>query len=251
MSVPTRVLENGQWVTRFLDPYQILARNRAQQEQQAEHVNEAAKAPCHAILTQTLVRSPVVKWILPARIRHPTKNDILFIGEDCVRIKEAHWNYTLDSVAVKTDFDAPIRSTRVFGLPRKTTEPQSIIKTENKSIWQDDIDAIDIYKERNDEYLNLDDGKERNKPGNGEQVFTTSLSPANLALPICADLSHSKARYLPPQMLVLVLESANIVFMYAISGPSSCVHLVASQRPLPHSTSRLRQLGEHLAVDPR
>ena len=231
MSVPTVVLENGQWITRWLDPYQLLAQNRAQQEQKAAPVIEATTAPSLAILTQTLVRSPVVKWIFPARIRHQKKNDIIFISEDCVQIKEAHRDYALDFVTMKTDFDAPIRSSRIFGLPRKPTEPQSIIKAENKEVWQDDVKETSIEEENYDEDMDCYDGTDTSRIKEGA--------------------SQSKAFHLPPQMLILVLESAQVVFLYAVSGPSNCVHLEASQKPLPSSISRLYQLGEHLAVDPR
>ena len=84
---------------------------------------EPEKATCSAILSHTLVRSPVVRSIHAARIRHHTRNDVLFISADEVHIKEAHRDYTLEPVLIKSDFDAMIRNSGVFGLPRKSQKP--------------------------------------------------------------------------------------------------------------------------------
>ena len=250
MSVPTRVLENGQWVTRLLDPYQILARNRSQQEQEVRPTIQPTKAPCLALLTQTLIPSPVVKWIIPARIRHRTKNDVLFICEDRVEIKEAQPNYTLHSVSVKADFDSPIRSSNIFGLPRTPTKPDFHIKKEKGDIWQDDMDDSDEERDGgdDDDDLMLNDGKVFAEGGKS-QLSRNALHTDDVLM--CAILSPLGSRQLPPQILIMVLESAKMVFLYAVSGPSDCVHLSASHKPLPYATSRLHQLGEHLAVDPK
>ena len=248
MAVPTRVIENGQWVTRLLDPYQILAQNRSQQEQEALPLVQSTKAPHLALLTQTLIHSPVVKWIIPARIRHRTKNDVLFISEDRVQIKEAHPDYTLESVLVKNDFDSPIRSAKIFGLSRKPTKPEFVIKKEESNIWQDDMDNVDSERDGDGNALMLDDFEESVEGGNTELNCNDSHEDG---VSRCANLYHPTARQLPPQILITVLESAKIVFLYTVSGPSHCVHLLASQKPLPYATSRLHQLGEHLVVDPK
>ena len=67
------------------------------------------------------------------------------------------------------------------------------------------------------------------------------------------DSSFERADYrsLPPEIVILILESARIVFLYAVSGSSNSIELVTSSAPLPFSKSRLSQLGEHLAIDPK
>ena len=253
MSVPTRVLENGQWVTRFLDPYQILARNRAQQEEKPRPVFESPEAPSLAILTQTLIRSPVLKWICPARVRHETRNDVLFISEDAVQVKEAHRDYTLSHVTIKADFESPIRVARIFGLARESTKPDlsAIIKTEDEDYWLHDDNVV----KKADEYLAEspeDDGNdvaariesEHSRPDGENQAFMVDRFSSAYAAQSC----H---RHLPPQLLILVLESEKIVFLYATSGAAKHPDLVTSQTPLPHSPSRLYQLGEKIAVDPK
>ena len=252
MEIPTTVLENGQWVTRMLDPYQILARDRAKRENRAEPVLESPKPPTLALLTQTLTSTPVVKWILPARIRSETRNDVLFISEDAVQIKEARRDYSLDHVVVKSDFDSPIRAARIFGLPRESTKPDlsAIIKKEDEDYWLPDENTLKI--EGREQSSQSDDDNEHDGTAAGERPSSENAQQdAVHKTADAASIAQPDYRHLPPQLLILVLESEKIVFLYATSGPADRPHLVTSQRPLPHSSSRLEQLGETIAIDPR
>ena len=262
MAVPTRVLENGQWVTRLLDPYQILARNRTQLEQKTGSASEPLKPPCRAVLTQTLVHSPNFKSIYPARIRHPDKNDVLFITDDTVQIREAHADYTLDTVAIKADFDAPIRRAKIFGLPREPTKPDlsNIIKEEDRPYWLKDA-SESVPVQTDDQHDILDSDGDKSIKSEGEegakerQRISSSghgynLTPELLSPP-CSSPTHPRRPFLPPQMLISVLENSKLSFLGVISGSCDCSQVISSERPLPTSPSRLHQLGEHLAVDPR
>jgi hypothetical protein len=40
------------------------------------------------ILSRTITSSQAVRWILPARIRSPLKNDVVFVGETSIQLKE-------------------------------------------------------------------------------------------------------------------------------------------------------------------
>lgn len=80
-----------------------------------------AKPPSPGLLTKTLVRSSVIKWIIPARVRHQSKNDVLIITADYIAIKEALGNYTLKDISIKADFDSRIKSARIIGDPRELT----------------------------------------------------------------------------------------------------------------------------------
>ena len=71
-----------------------------------------------AIFTKTVLRSPVVRWILQARVRHKNLNDVIFVGDDFVHVKQLRQEGTLEHVAFKTDFDGRIRAAKVF-----TVEP--------------------------------------------------------------------------------------------------------------------------------
>ena len=240
MSVPTRVLENGQWVTRYLDPYQLLAQSRTQQDESIAPMAEPAQAPSYAILSQTLVRSPVIRGIHPARLRHHTRNDVLFISADTIHIKEVKRDYSFESVLVNSDFDSMIRTSGVFGLPRKSKKPvlSPLIKREDKDSWLHDFDEIELAERKYSEHIFQDD-------------FDPQASGARDCKTADNRTQHPVHRHLPPEIVILVLESARLVFMYAVSGSSCSIDLVTSSVPLPFSTSRLHQLGEHLAIDPK
>ena len=216
MSLQTNVFENGRWVTRNIDPYQARAQN-------AEPLRKAkiepssirlAKEPSLGLVTQTLVRSPVIKWILPARVRHPDRNDVLFITADSVTIKEAQGNYTLQEVATKNDFDAHIRSARIFGIPRKLTDEDkyAAARRDDRMMWE----SHHVHSKSEDD-LYFDESK----------------------------------RTLPPQIAVLALESNKLVFLCAANGSSDHPLFVCSQQQLPAAQSPLEELGEHIAVDPK
>lgn len=57
-------------------------------------------------------------------------------------------------------------------------------------------------------------------------------------------------RRLPPQCLVLVLESERIVFMFAFTDDSGAIGFETSSIPLPSFPRGSQKLGKHLAVDP-
>lgn len=75
----TNTFVDGVWTTRTVDADAVL---RAwQDEQPVEKLDlDLGKPPVYGLLSKTVVNSPVVHWILPARIRSDTKNDIVFIG---------------------------------------------------------------------------------------------------------------------------------------------------------------------------
>ena len=194
-----------------------MAMNRDPMERQKNNTNStfnALKPPVTGVLTQTLVRSPVVRYIIPARIRHQKYNDILLIYNNHIEIKEVvtqdylpDLSVELRDIAVKADFDSAIRAARIFGSPRKITasvqEPTG-------------IDAI----VKNEELT----------PGDGD------------------DQDHVG---IPPQILVLSLESKKLVFLFAFHDSLGAVHFVSSERLLPSQAIHNEQLGQHIAVDPK
>lgn len=252
MSVPTEIVENGRWVIRFDDSDRVPARNQEQLAESSKPKKQflnVPKPPSLGVLTRTLVKTPVLKWIIPARIRHQTKNDVLFISADSVEIREAHGNYTLDHVASKDDFDSPIKAARIFGSPRELTQPDidAIIMKEEEH-WQDTPNMVKYEEdyamgEDADDLLKVEEDDSMNEQA--DNSFNDEDLRSMDAVPLYK-------RELPPQLLVLVLESNVIVFLYVVNGTSrSPQHLVSSQMPLPAQPSHLTQLGEHVAVDPK
>ena len=80
MAFETNTLINGEWTTRTLDINTVL--KHFDQEGKETNIRDLdiERAPTLGLLTQTVIRSPLVHWILPARLRNPERNDVAFIG---------------------------------------------------------------------------------------------------------------------------------------------------------------------------
>lgn len=106
-----------------MDIDQVIAQNRDKAREQKPNPtpSNSQQPPLLGILTQTIIRSPVVKYIIPAQIRHENKNDVVFVYDDYVEIKEIIRDPDgyMQNIAVKADFDSSIRSSRIYGLPRR------------------------------------------------------------------------------------------------------------------------------------
>lgn len=76
------MLVDGVWTTRTVDLQTVLERNREPTSRAPDPPppDEVEPAPYMGILTKTIIASPIVRWIIPARIRNEEKNDVLFIG---------------------------------------------------------------------------------------------------------------------------------------------------------------------------
>lgn len=144
MSISTGSYVNGQWTTRQMDIHQVLSQNRLKESTKDTTAGvkdpQPPPPPLMGILTQKLVDSPVVKWIIPARMRHKSKKDVVFVYDRNIAIKQigigseegAMW-----TVAMKTDFYSSIRSVGVIGLPTDEFEPlpegqDAILKEESQ-----------------------------------------------------------------------------------------------------------------------
>lgn len=70
----------------------------------------------HGLLTQPLIPSPVINWILPARLRDKDHNDVAFIGERRIQIKEALPSGHLQDVVEKSDLDGSFIGAKVINV---------------------------------------------------------------------------------------------------------------------------------------
>ena len=248
MSIPTQVFENGRWVTRYADIHHVLAQNRDPEIVEVKKAVDVPKPPSLGLLTRTIVRAPVIKWIIPARIRHPEKNDVLYITSDSVEIKEARGDYTLDHVATKDDFDSPINAARICGLQRELTKP--------------DISAIIRKEEHGRENVYHNHPEYASQPMDEDTDLLIKEEIDSMAGTVednvdDADVRSMRVvplhtRILPPHILILALDSGKLVFMYTVNGDAENPHIVTSQRPLWRGQRPLLdQIGRHIAVDPR
>jgi hypothetical protein len=153
----------------------------------------AASRP--GVLTKSIIRTPVVKFILHARIRHQDLNDVVFVGEDFVHIKQVIHQGHLQHIATKDNFGARILTAKPFSLDHDAAECEiDFIKTEQSG------------------------GESRNA--------------------------------LPPQLVVLTLDSDDLVFLYLKSQDDGSFTFVHQTLPMPQFDLPIHRTGFHLAVDP-
>ncbi|KAL8845126.1 MAG: hypothetical protein Q9176_000294 [Flavoplaca citrina] len=211
---------DGRWTTRTLDIHQILARNREEKQEMANGSPAEPGRPALGILTKTLVRSPVIKSIIPARVRHRSRNDVVFVYDDAIVIKEIlggerieHDPFSpisLADVIEKKDFDSPLQAVRILGLPREPKVPRF-------------------------------PGKDWSKHSDADRSQSSIETKPNLL--------HENE--VPPQILVLTLASRNLLFLFAYHDVHEQVHFLSNTFPLPAQAAESEELGVHLAVDPK
>jgi hypothetical protein len=152
------------------------------------------------LIYRTITPSPVVKWIFTARIRDVNHNDIVFVGDSFIHLKEIMPEGSLHPVASKINFPGRIKNATFIGQPLPVNEPENL------------------------------DGK----PFDGK-ILSKHVT-----------LTGS----IPPNMLVLVLDTDDLVFLFARTATGGRIHFVQSIYPLPrHRQSDLR-LGADIATAP-
>lgn len=80
MAFESNTLVNGEWTTRVLDVNTVLRHYDQQDKENGSNLLDVEQTPKFGLLTQTVVRSPQVHWILPVRLRDSRIHDVAFIG---------------------------------------------------------------------------------------------------------------------------------------------------------------------------
>lgn len=92
--------------------------------------------PAMGILSRTLSSSQTTKWILPARIRCPAKNDLVFVSDTSIQLREfvtqsqAH----LSDITGKLDFQTQILAAKVVSAH---VEPIPVLEATVKQTVED------------------------------------------------------------------------------------------------------------------
>ena len=84
-------------------------------EIETESIHSASQAKI-GLLSHTPVSSPIIQWILPAHLRSKDQNDVVFVGERHLQIKEAVSGVHLEEVTTKNDFDSCIMAAKVINV---------------------------------------------------------------------------------------------------------------------------------------
>lgn len=229
MAFHTNVFRGGEWVTQTVDLHAVL---KLQAAPKAPMKHSPSKGPTCGLLTRTVVESALANSILPVRLRCAENNDVAFVGvslpgslvrrcslaanilhqDRFVQICELRENGRLDEIIRKNDFGCRIRNACVVG---------SFIIPDLK----DEGSPVSSSRPA----IKIEDG--------GPGLF--GLSPPRPSSP---------SAQLPPQFLMVVLESGDSVFLFVRPGPDGKPEFVTTGSGSP----RIRNPypGFHLAIDP-
>lgn len=94
------------------------------------------------ILSQSLHPSPTIRLIVPARIRSKTKNDVVFVGETFIQLREFLPTGQLADVTAKVDLGSQISSAKAIS-SKAWTQADSYIDEIIKQELDDDYDEDD------------------------------------------------------------------------------------------------------------
>ncbi|KAI1748200.1 hypothetical protein F4782DRAFT_518066, partial [Xylaria castorea] len=73
-SLQTQVLVNNEWVTQTVTAEELL-------KSPIKPTTPAPpKPPNYGVLTRTVIKSPIVRWILPVQLRSSRFNDVALVG---------------------------------------------------------------------------------------------------------------------------------------------------------------------------
>ncbi|PPJ55649.1 hypothetical protein CBER1_09544 [Cercospora berteroae] len=95
--------------------------------------NVVASRPTVGLYTKTNVQGSAVQFILHARIRHRRLNDVVFVGDTFIHVKQVGHEGHLQHVAFKNDFDARIRHAAVFRHEDDDDDEDFLIKLEKNT----------------------------------------------------------------------------------------------------------------------
>lgn len=73
-SLQTQVLVNNEWVTQTVTAEELL-KDRTKPAARAP-----PKPPNYGVLTRTVIKSPIVRWVLPVQLRSSRFNDVALVG---------------------------------------------------------------------------------------------------------------------------------------------------------------------------
>ncbi|EED16726.1 conserved hypothetical protein [Talaromyces stipitatus ATCC 10500] len=85
------------------------------QRQQASDIMNPSK-PRIGLLSQTIVPSPIIKFALPARLRSRRHNDVVFVYERSLLVREIIMDTYLEDVKVNSDFDANVVAAKTVNI---------------------------------------------------------------------------------------------------------------------------------------
>lgn len=95
-------------------------------------LSNSQRSPPAAVITNSIIQSPVVQSILHAKVRGRNYNDVVLVGDDCLQVKQVKNEGHMDHIATKSDFDSRIQAAKVFAIDSDDSRT-TLVKTEEGS----------------------------------------------------------------------------------------------------------------------
>ncbi|TPX14965.1 uncharacterized protein E0L32_004795 [Thyridium curvatum] len=210
MALQTNVYRDGAWVTERIDLDAVLKGNIGPNQPSRQRSTRPSKL---GLLTRNVIESPIAHWIIPVRIRSATHNDVAFIGDRFVEVLELRKDGRLQTIARKNDFGSRIRNVKPLGLLPNSVKEEGRDEAASTQVKTEDEDVI-----------------------------------MNDSQPLSAMASLGTQKQLPPQMLLLVLESGDCVLLFLRPDTNGQAVFESTLISAPHT--RVVNPGFHMAVDP-
>ncbi|KAK4916338.1 hypothetical protein LTR66_017025, partial [Elasticomyces elasticus] len=115
------------------------------------------------VLTQTLTSSPAVKTILPAKIRSPSLNDVVFVGHTAIHLHQFFPNAHVSSKIASLELGTQILAAKVVSAEAQTVSVEDIILGMEKD---------EVRYKIGEDYV---------EDGNPPQILVLSLATGELA----------------------------------------------------------------------
>ncbi|KAE9988992.1 hypothetical protein EG328_003308 [Venturia inaequalis] len=191
---------------------QILNMPHDIQAENLPHRGRRKPPPGVGLLSRTLFKGSMTKWILSARIRSADQHELLFIGENEVRVKEILPNGELRRLTSIKNFPSQIRAAAVLG------------------------EELELTATTDDPAIKME--------------YPNSLPNGKPPAPSVRAVGSAKSTTLPPQVLVLALESAELRFVIFDASHPDGLHFRQTSFPLPIYKSLKKTPGRTISVDP-
>jgi hypothetical protein len=85
------------------------------------------------VLSQTIIPSTTIRWIVPARIRHPDHNDVIFVSESFIQLREFLPTRHLANIPELLDLGCRILAAKVISYVDATPFIDQVVKQEERN----------------------------------------------------------------------------------------------------------------------
>ncbi|CAK7273077.1 hypothetical protein SEPCBS119000_005460 [Sporothrix epigloea] len=227
MAFQTDVLRGGEWFTETV----AVGFGGKSDKKCTTPQPRLDQPPNYGILTRTVIESPVAHWMLPVRLRSAQHMDVAIIGDHYVQISEMGRDGRLRNIIRKTNFGSRIRNAQVIGASPENAAEEDEVGLETNVKTEEDATLMEC-----------DDFQSGVGDSDGSNDITNGKAPSQSRRHLAT------SRRLPPQQLLIVLESGDCIFLFIEEQADSKFEFVSTHyRPFGR---RIVQPGFHLAVDP-